>query len=195
MVRSFSVAVILRAHLTVISLVLSVPLGLVIQSAHTATPYLQLVPETTFTGQQVTAYGSGFCGTSGCSVVTIKVAGRVAASKVSVSADGRFQTSFTVTENSGHYTVTASQVATDGSTLQASAPLILPATDLSPEATSSPTISSPPQVTKGQSIPGQPSRSDSPPPTTWWLVGIAVILLFLAAGAAVRWRLMRRPGS
>jgi hypothetical protein len=192
MIRSFSVAVIWRAHLTVISLVLSVPLGLVIQSAHAATPYLQLVPETAFTGQQVTAYGSGFCGTSGCSVVTIKVADRVAASKVSVRADGRFQTSFTVTENSGHYTVTASQVVTDGSTLQASAPLILPATDLSPEATSSPTISSPPQV---QAIPGQPSHSDSPPPTTWWLVGIAVILLFLAAGAAVRWRLMRRPGS
>jgi len=192
MVRSFSVAVILRAHLTVISLVLSVPLGLGIQSAHTATPYLQLVPETAFTGQQVTAYGSGFCGTSGCSVVTIKIAGRVAASKVSVRADGRFQASFTVTENPGRYTVTASQVATDGSTLQASAPLILPATDLSPEATSSPTISSPPQV---QAIPGQPSHSDSPPPTTWWLVAIAVILLFLAAGAGVRRRLMRRPGS
>lgn len=185
MVRSFSVAVILRAHLTVISLVLSVPLGLGIQSAHTATPYLQLVPETTFTGQQVTAYGSGFCGTSGCSVVTIKVAGRVAASKVSVSADGRFQTLFTVTENPGHYTVIASQAARDGSTLQASAPLILPATDISPE--SSPTVV--------QAIPGQPTRSDSPPPTTWWLVGIAVILVLLAAGAAVRWRLTRRRGS
>jgi hypothetical protein len=125
-------------------------------------------------------------------VVTIKVAGRLAASKVSVSADGRFQVSFTITENPGRYTVTASQVATDGSTLQASAPLILPATDLSPEATTSPTVSAPPQ---DQAIPGQPTRSDNPPPTTWWLVGIAVILAFLALGAAIRWRLMRRPGS
>jgi hypothetical protein len=192
MIRIFSAAITWRTHLTVISLILSIPLGLGIPSAHAATPYLQLVPETASTGQQVTAYGSGFCGTAGCSVITIKVEDRVAASKVLVRADGRFQASFTVTENPGRYTVTASQEAKDGSTLQASAPLLIPATDLSPEVTPSPTISSPPQV---KAIPGQPSQSDGPPPAIWWLLGIAVILAFLAAAAAVRWRLMRRPGS
>jgi len=109
-------------------------------------PYVQLVgtiaitgQTAAFTGDMVTVYGSNFCGTPGCSPVTVTVvdrvvrAERVAASGVQVTGDGRFQTTFTVTEDPGQYTVTASQTAADGSTLTDLAPLTVALGDLIPE--------------------------------------------------------------
>jgi hypothetical protein len=107
------------------------------RTARSATPYLQLtgtIPiagqATVATGDTATAYGSGFCGAVGCSAVTLRVGDRVAAKGVDVGDNGSFRTAFTVVEDPGRYTVTASQRAADGATLEDSATLIVAVTDV-----------------------------------------------------------------
>jgi hypothetical protein len=100
--------------------------------ARAATPYLQLVgtipvagQATVATGDTAKAYGSSFCGAPGCSPVTLTIGARVAARGVEVSENGTFRAAFEVSEDPGRYTVTASQRAADGSTLEDSATLIV----------------------------------------------------------------------
>lgn len=107
------------------------------RTARSATPYLQLtgtIPiagqATVASGDTATAYGSGFCGVAGCSAVTLRVGDRVAARGVDVSGNGSFRTTFTVVEDPGRYTVTASQRAADGATLEDSATLVVAVTDV-----------------------------------------------------------------
>jgi hypothetical protein len=96
-----------------------------------AAPYLQLVgtvaiagQPTVLTGDQASAYGSDFCGAAACSAVTLRIGDRVAA-KAEVNANGRFQETFTVTEDPGRYLVSATQRAADGSTLRDEAYLVV----------------------------------------------------------------------
>ncbi len=109
-------------------------------------PYIQLIPPLAVGGgARIAIYGSGFCGASGCSPVTVKVGNRVVASGVQVGADGRFQASFTVTERIGIYTVEASQTAADGSVLSDFTRLNVPAVDYpSPTPNPSPAPTPPP---------------------------------------------------
>jgi hypothetical protein len=109
-------------------------------TAPAATPYLQLVGTIPVSGQatvkssdKATAYGSGFCASPACSPVTLTIGERVAARSVDISANGTFQVSFTVLEDPGRYTVTASQRAADGSTLEDSATLVVAVGDVEKE--------------------------------------------------------------
>jgi hypothetical protein len=102
-------------------------------------PYLQLIgtvaisgQATAFTGETVTAHGSGFCGTASCSPVTLTIGDHIVAKSVQVDADGRFTATFTVDEIPSRYTVTASQNAADGSILTDSAPLVVAIADAPP---------------------------------------------------------------
>jgi hypothetical protein len=104
----------------------------VAHTAQAATPYLQLagtIPvagqATVASGDTARAYASGFCGAPGCSPVTLRIGERIAARGVEVSENGTFRTSFTVLEDPGRYTVTASQRAADGSMLEDSATLVV----------------------------------------------------------------------
>lgn len=121
--------------------------GTVAASAATSTPtavaapapYLQLIgtvaisgQATAFTGETVTAHGSGFCGTAICSPVMLTIGDHIVAKGVQVDAAGRFTATFTVDEIPSRYTVTASQNAADGSVLTDSAPLVVAITDAPP---------------------------------------------------------------
>jgi len=111
---------------------LSVQQGAVAAAAATNAPYLQLAgtlgitgQTTVLTGDTVTAFGSGFCGGSGCSPVTLMIGDRIIAKDVQPGADGKFTATFTVEEMASRYIVTASQSAADGSILADSAPLVV----------------------------------------------------------------------
>jgi hypothetical protein len=102
-------------------------------------PYLQLVgtvaisgQATAFTGETVTAHGSGFCGSAICSPVTLTIGDHIIAKGVQVDADGRFTATFTVDEIPARYTVTASQNAAAGSVLTDSTPLVVAIADAPP---------------------------------------------------------------
>jgi hypothetical protein len=95
-------------------------------------PYLQLVGTIPITGQatvhrfeQVTAYGSGFCGRPACSDVVIRIDDRIAERGVKVSANGTFRAAVPVSEMPGRYTVRASQEAEGGATLSDFATLVV----------------------------------------------------------------------
>lgn len=97
-----------------------------------AVPYLQLagtIPvagqATVARGDTATAYGSGFCGVGGCSAVVLSIGAHVVARGIEVGDNGTFKASFTVVEDPGRYTVTASQRAADGGVLEDSAMLVV----------------------------------------------------------------------
>jgi hypothetical protein len=105
-----------------------------------AEPYLQLVgtipitgQATVFRGEQVTAFGSGFCGAPGCSAVTISIGDRIAAREVDVGPNGTFRAAVRVSEIPGQYLVTASQRGAGGSTLSDAAPLVVAIGDAAEE--------------------------------------------------------------
>jgi hypothetical protein len=106
-----------------------------------ATPYLQLVGTIPIAGQATVvggdtarAFGSGFCGSAGCSPVTIKIEDHVVARGLDVTENGSFRASFRVAEEPGRYTVTASQTAAGGGVLEDSAPLVVAIGDVEEEA-------------------------------------------------------------
>ncbi len=95
-------------------------------------PYLQLVgtipitgQATVFRGDQLTAYGSGFCGRPGCSAVTIRIDDRIAERDLRATANGTFRVAVRVSEPPGRYTVRATQQAEDGATLSDFATLVV----------------------------------------------------------------------
>jgi hypothetical protein len=105
-----------------------------------AEPYLQLVgtipitgQATVFRGEEVTAYGSAFCGAPGCSAVTITIGDRIAARGVDVSPSGTFRAEVRVSELPGQYLVTASQRGPGGSMLSDAAPLVVAVGDAAEE--------------------------------------------------------------
>jgi hypothetical protein len=87
---------------------------------------------TAFTGETVTAHGSGFCGTATCSPVTLTIGDHIVAKSVQVDSDGKFTATFTVDEIPSRYTVTASQNAAAGSVLTDSTPLVVAIADAPP---------------------------------------------------------------
>jgi len=95
-------------------------------------PYLQLVgtipitgQATVFQGDQLTAYGSGFCGRPACSAVTIRIDDRIAERDVRATANGTFRVAVRVSEPPGRYTVRATQQDEDGATLSDFATLVV----------------------------------------------------------------------
>jgi hypothetical protein len=105
-----------------------------------AEPYLQLVgtipitgQATVFRGEEVTAYGSAFCGAPGCSAVTIRIGDRIAARGVDVSPNGTFRAAVRVSEMPGQYLVTASQQGPGASMLSDAAPLVVAIGDAAEE--------------------------------------------------------------
>lgn len=95
-------------------------------------PYLQLagtIPisgqATVFRGQEVTAYGSGFCGRAGCSEVIIRIDDRIARRDVKVNENGTFRAEVPVSEAPGRYTVRATQRDASGATLSDFATLVV----------------------------------------------------------------------
>lgn len=53
---------------------------------------------TAFTGETVTAHGSGFCSAAGCSPVTLTLGGPIALKRIQVGVDGRFTATFAIDE-------------------------------------------------------------------------------------------------
>ena len=105
-----------------------------------ATPYLQLVgtipiagQATVVAGDSARAFGSGFCGASGCSPVTIRIENHVVARGVDVTENGSFRATFRVAEEPGRYIVTASQSGAGGAVLEDSAPLVVAIGDVEEE--------------------------------------------------------------
>ncbi len=92
-------------------------------------PYIQLVPPLAAPGQQVTVYGTGFCGPPACSRVIVTVGDQVVVPGVQVGDEGKFQASFTVDGPLGLYTVTAFQTMANGSVVSDFTRLIVPAMD------------------------------------------------------------------
>jgi hypothetical protein len=110
------------------------------RTAVAATPYLQLVgtvpiagQATVVTGDKVRAFGSGFCGSPGCSSVVLRIGSRIAARGIEVGENGMFRAEFTVVEDPGRYTVTASQNSPSG-VLEDSATLIVGIGDVEEES-------------------------------------------------------------
>ena len=108
--------------------------------ASQAEPYLQLVgtvpiagQATVFGGDTAKAFGSGFCGATACSDVTIRIEGHIVARGVKVTDNGTFRADFRVTEDPGRYLVTASQTGAGGATLEDSAPLVVAIGDVEEE--------------------------------------------------------------
>ena len=123
---------------TVVLMVLSGPAPG--RSTQAAAPYLQLVGTIPIAGQATVArgdtakaYGSGFCGAAACSTVVIRIEAQVVARGIEVGENGTFRASFTVAEEPGRYTVTATQRAADGSTLEDSAMLVVAVADTEEE--------------------------------------------------------------
>jgi hypothetical protein len=107
-----------------------------VQATSDDAPYLQLVGKIAVTGQATTAtgdsvdvYGSGFCGTTGCSPVTIRVDKRVAADDVRVDEKGGFKATVKVIEMPGHYGVSATQKTDKGIELHDERVLVVPVID------------------------------------------------------------------
>lgn len=148
--------------------------------ARAAGPTATVAPNPVASLQQTAVYGSGFCGASGCSSVTVTLAAysvttrvcgpvqRTLAVDVQVQPDGRFGVSFTVLEGSGQYCVTASQTLANGSTSSATTGMTVAAADYAPGSVPStlppgaPTPHPPPQSPQA-SAHASPSSSPQPP--------------------------------
>jgi hypothetical protein len=96
---------------------------LVPSPAYAAGPSLSVSPESGGPGSVVTLVGHGFCARSGCSVVSISMAGRRFAPEQRVSSSGSFRVSVQVSGGyaPGALEVTARQVLDDGNEVAASA--------------------------------------------------------------------------
>jgi hypothetical protein len=96
---------------------------LVPSPAYAAGPSLTVSPESGGPGSVVTLVGHGFCARSGCSVVSISMAGRRFGPEQRVTSSGSFRVSVQVSGGyaSGALEVTAHQVLDDGNELAASA--------------------------------------------------------------------------
>jgi len=141
-----------------------------------AGPTVTVAPNPVASRQQTAVYGSGFCGSSGCSSVTVTLAPysvparvcgpvqRTLAVDVQVQSDGRFGVSFTVLEGSGQYCITATQTVAGGSTSSATTGMTVAAADYAPGAVPStlppgaPTPHPPPPAPQAS-----PSASPGPP--------------------------------
>lgn len=139
-------------------------------AAHAAGPAITVAPNPVASRQQTAVYGSGFCGGSGCSPVTVTIAAyavstrtcgpvqRTLAVDVQVQPDGRFGVSFTVLEGSGVYCVITTQTLADGSPSSATTGMTVAAADYAPGAVPS---TLPPGAPTPH--PPPPSASSEPP--------------------------------
>jgi hypothetical protein len=98
-----------------------VALGFAGGPASAATPAITLNPGSGTPGSTVAIRGSGFCGTAGCSTVSVFFAGMPAASGLRVAANGTFAGSFRVPGGgtAGTQNVAATQTLADGNELRA----------------------------------------------------------------------------
>jgi hypothetical protein len=130
----------MRRTIAVIATLIPFALASGATGSNQAEPYLQLVGTVPIAGQATVvggdiakAFGSGFCGASACSDVTIRVGDHVVARGVKVTDNGTFRADFRVTEEPGRYLVTASQTGAGGATLEDSAPLVVAIGDVEEE--------------------------------------------------------------
>ena len=150
-----------------------------VTAVRAAGPAVTVAPNPVESRQQTAVYGSGFCGGSGCSSVTVTLAPysatarvcgpvqRTLAVDVQVQSDGRFGVSFTVLEGSGQYCITATQTLAGGATSSATTGMTVAAADYAPGAVPStlppgaPTPHPPPQSpqTSPSSTPQPPGSS------------------------------------
>ena len=73
--------------------------------------------DTALTGDLLTVFGTGFCGSAACSPVTLLISNRVAAAGVAVDQNGNFQAEITVLEGPETYPLTALQQLQGGQVL------------------------------------------------------------------------------
>lgn len=136
-----------------------------------AAPSVTVAPNPVASRQQTAVYGSGFCGASGCSSVTVTLAPysattrvcgpvqRTLAVDVQVQSDGRFGVSFTVLEGSGQYCITATQTLADGSASSATTGMTVAAADYPPGAV-------PSTLPPGAPTPHPPTQSPQASPSS-----------------------------
>jgi hypothetical protein len=141
-----------------------------------AAPEIHVTPVQPTPGERVTVQGSGFC-PSPCSAVSVSVDGSVAASGVTVSADGIFEVMVGLTPVAGDSTISASQTDAGGAVREATVSVHVVASDQA-----GPTPSAEPVTqTNGNSS-----------ATTPWLLVAAVVVGLVVAGA---WWLQRRRSA
>jgi len=144
------------------AIIASLAVGLALGfAAGQASPSIQVVPTPAGRGQVVAVYGRDFCGSPGCSTVTIVLDDTVLTTGVQVSADGAFSFPFVASQVPDQYRVTARQTTPDGSSLEASYGLLIVGADLPPGQT--PTIETlPPTATAPVLTAVTPGPSASP---------------------------------
>jgi hypothetical protein len=132
-------------------------LGHVIPARAQEGPTLFLRPNPVPSGDQVEAIGSGYCGRTSCSTVTVTLDGTRVAEGVQVRSDGVFSATFVVEVMAGQYNVTASQ--SDGpATIASSATLTVANRDTQLTGTSTPGTT---RTTVGPATTGSSSTSAS----------------------------------
>ena len=180
-------------------------------AAGQAAPSIQVVPTPAGRGQLVTVYGRDFCGSPGCSPVTIALDDTVLTAEVQVSAEGTFSFPFVASQVPDQYRVTARQTTTGGSVLEASYGLLILAADLPPGQTPAPfETQPPPTTTAGPSA--SPTATITPAPTggasatpsatsptqddgssaLWWALAAGLGAAFVVLASLAAWRLRLR---
>jgi hypothetical protein len=165
--------------------------------ADAAAATINVFPVPAVAGQQVSVVGHGFCGSGGCSSVTITIEAQTVASNIKVDSGGDFTASFAVTVVPGDHDVVATQHSGSGDQIASAHLIVLPSDKRStpPPPTVKQTGSTGGQTngpTAGRSD-GQPNsplavagdRGDSgsgSDGSAWWIVGMLAVLAAATAG-------------
>lgn len=158
-------------------------------------PYVIVSPATAAPGEQITAYGRGFCAKAGCSPATIAV-DNAAAVVLTVNTDGTFIHTITASAPLGQrHTVTARQTLANGTAIEAVSSFFVPLADTPP--TSAPPTSAP--SSQATTTPSHTPEQREPKPQSeengmaWWIIPASLAAATLIGLFA--WRLRSRTGT
>jgi cobalamin biosynthesis Mg chelatase CobN len=128
-------------------------------------PSIQAVPNTVVQGQTLTVFGQGFCGTPGCSTVTVDVDNTPVARDISTKADGSFSSSFTLNAIPGVRNLSANQDTATGQRLTATTQILVFISDTPPSSgeVGSSTTTAAPATSAASSRTRTPSSVTVPP--------------------------------
>ena len=163
-------------------------------------PSIQVAPTPVGRGQQVYVHGSGFCGSTGCSTVTIMLDDTVLGSEVHVEDDGTFTFSFIALQVPNQYGVAARQTSADGSILEATYGLLILPAELPPGQTPAPVDTAAPSPTAIQeTTDATPAPPSGTPGTSTPILGSATTSSATGAqdgggGSAIPWVLIGAIG-